>query len=258
MALNPPLQDWQGRWVWIVGASSGIGQATAAALHRQGARVIVSARGAEALDSFAREHPGSVALPLDVTRHDDMRAAAQAVQRHARGAPALVMYCAGHYRALRATGFDHADMLRHLDVNYTGVLHLLDAVLPMLIGAGSGHLCLVGSVAGYRGLPNSLGYGPTKAALNNLAENLYLDLHPLGLGVSIVNPGFVETPLTAQNHFHMPALISPDEAAGHILKGWAKGRFEMNFPRRFTAWMRLLRCLPDSWYFAAASRVTGA
>jgi NAD(P)-dependent dehydrogenase (short-subunit alcohol dehydrogenase family) len=257
-ALNPPLRDWTGRWVWIVGASSGIGRATAAALHGRGARVIVSARGTAALDDFVRAHAGCVALPLDVTDRADMAAAAQAVQQHAQGAPALVMYCAGHYRALRATAFDLADMQRHLAVNYVGVLHLLDAVLPLLSAQRSGHLCLVGSVAGYRGLPHSLGYGPTKAALNNLAETLYLDLQPLGIGVSIVNPGFVDTPLTAQNPFKMPALITPDEAAGHILRGWARGRFEMNFPRRFTAWMRLLRCLPDAWYFAAVRRTTGA
>ena len=258
MPLNPPLHDWSGRWVWIVGASSGIGRATASALHAQGARVIVSARQADALEAFTREHEGSVAMPLDVTRPDDVHAAAQAVRKLAGGAPALVLYCAGHYKAQRATQFDRVEMERHLDVNYRGVLNLLDAVLPMLTAARAGHLSLVGSVAGYRGLPMSLAYGPTKAALNNLAENLYLDLHPLGLGVSIVNPGFVETPLTAQNHFTMPALITPDEAAQQMLKGWVQGRFEMNFPRRFTAWMRLLRCLPDAWYFAAVRRMTGA
>ncbi|MFG6485401.1 SDR family NAD(P)-dependent oxidoreductase [Roseateles sp. BYS78W] len=258
MPLNPPLRDWQGRCAWVIGASSGIGRATAAALHAQGARVVVSARQADALEAFTREHEGSVALPLDVTRPDDVHAAAQAVRKLAGGAPALVLYCAGHYKAQRATQLDRAEMERHLDVNYRGVLNLLDAVLPMLTAACAGHLSLVGSVAGYRGLPMSLAYGPTKAALNNLAENLYLDLHPLGLGVSIVNPGFVETPLTAQNAFAMPALITPEEAARHMLKGWAQGRFEMNFPRRFTAWVRLLRCLPDAWYFAAVRRMTGA
>lgn len=256
MPLNPPLRDWQGRWVWVIGASSGIGHAVAAALSRQGARVVVSARQAEPLQAFEQAHPGSVALPLDVTRPEELRAAAHTVQ--ALGTPALILYCAGHYKAQQAVQFDRQEMEKHLAVNYGGVLHLLEAVLPLLIAAGQGHLCLVGSVAGYRGLPLSLAYGPTKAALNNLAENLYLDLHPLGLGVSIVNPGFVETPLTAQNHFHMPALISPQEAAEQMIRGWARGRFEMNFPRRFTAWMRLLRCLPDAWYFAAVRRATGA
>jgi len=228
----------------------------AAALSRQGAKVIVSARQAEPLQAFVHEHPGSMALPLDVTRPEELRSAASTVQ--AQGPTALILYCAGHYKAQQATRFDRQEMEKHLAVNYGGVLHLLEAVLPTLIAARSGHLCLVGSVAGYRGLPLSLAYGPTKAALNNLAENLYLDLHPLGLGVSIVNPGFVETPLTAQNPFPMPALISPEEAAQHMIQGWAHGRFEMNFPRRFTAWMRLLRCLPDAWYFAAVRRATGA
>ena len=257
-ALNPAMTDWQGRWVWIVGASSGIGRATAAALHRRGARVVVSARQATALDDFVQAHPGSVALPLDVTDAAAVRRAAQAVQAQAEGVPALVLYCAGHYRALRATEFDLAEMQRHLAVNYGGALNLLDALLPALLAAGRGHLSLVGSVAGYRGLPQALAYGPTKAALNSLAESLYLDLHPRGIGVSIVNPGFVDTPLTAQNAFRMPALITPEEAASHMLQGWAKGRFEMNFPRRFTRWLRLLRCLPDAWYFAAVRRTTGA
>lgn len=257
-ALNPPLRDWQGRWAWVIGASSGIGRATASALRLRGAHVVVSARQPDLLDAFVRDHPGCLALPLDVTSAEEVLAVAQRVQWHAQGAPALVVYCAGHYRAQRATEFDRAEMERHLAVNYTGALNLLDAVLPMLITARAGHLSLVGSVAGYRGLPLSLAYGPTKAALHNLAENLYLDLHPLGVGVSIVNPGFVDTPLTAQNGFRMPALISPEEAAQHMLRGWADGRFEMNFPRRFTAWMRLLRCLPDAWYFAAVRRATGA
>jgi len=255
--LNPPLRDWQGRTAWILGASSGIGRATAEALYQRGARVIVSARQGDALQDFVQGHPGCLALPLDVTDAAAVAAAAQAVQAHAGQAPDLVLYCAGHYRPLRATAFDLAAMQQHLAVNYGGALHLLDAVLPMLLAAGQGHLALVGSVAGYRGLPMSLAYGPTKAALNNLAENLYLDLHGLGLGVSVINPGFVDTPLTAQNHFSMPALISADEAARHMLQGWAQGRFEMNFPRRFTRWMRLLRCLPDGWYFSAVRRFTG-
>ena len=256
--LNPPMRDWQGRSVWIIGASSGIGRATAEALQAQGARVIVSARDLAALQAFADSRPGCLALALDVSEPGTVAAAAQAVHSALGAAPDLVLYCAGHYRPLRATAFDLPEMQKHLAVNYVGVLLVLDAILPMLLQAGRGHIALVGSVAGYRGLPMSLAYGPTKAALNNLAENLYLDLHPQGLGVSIINPGFVETPLTAQNSFRMPALISPAEAAQHILQGWARGQFEMNFPRRFTRWMRLLRCLPDRWYFASVRRITKA
>lgn len=256
--LNPPLTHWQGKCAWIVGASSGIGRATAEALHAQGARVIVSARDATALRALTHGRIGFLALPLDVTQPETMAAATATVKAYAGAAPDLVLYCAGRYRPQRATAFDLLEMQHHLAVNYVGALQLLDAVMPMLLEAGHGHLALVGSVAGYRGLPMSLAYGPTKAALNNLAENLYLDLHPRGLGVSIINPGFVDTPLTAQNSFKMPALIRPEEAAQHILRGWRLGHFEMNFPRRFTRWVKLMRCLPDSWYFSTVRRFTGA
>lgn len=255
--LNSPLAHWQGKCAWIVGASSGIGRATAEALHAQGARVIVSARDAAALHALTQGRSGFLALPLDVTQPETMAAATATVKAYAGAAPDLVLYCAGRYRPQRATAFDLLEMQQHLAVNYVGALQLLDAVMPMLLEAGHGHLALVGSVAGYRGLPMSLAYGPTKAALNNLAENLYLDLRHRGIGVSIINPGFVDTPLTAQNSFKMPALISPEEAAQHILRGWRLGHFEMNFPRRFTRWVKLMRCLPDSWYFSAVRRVTG-
>ncbi|MEY4767313.1 MAG: hypothetical protein RI907_3986 [Pseudomonadota bacterium] len=258
MATNPPIEDWRGRVVWLVGASSGIGRATASALHHRGARVVVSARQADALDSFVREHPGAIALPMDVTRPEAARDALAQLTLATGQVPDLALYCAGHYKAQHAEAYDLGEMQRHLAVNYTGVLHWLDALLPALLQAGRGHISLVGSVAGYRGLPMSLAYGPTKAALHNLAECLYLELHPLGLGVSIVNPGFVDTPLTAQNAFTMPHLITPAQAAEHMLSGWAKGRFETHFPRRFTLWMRLLRLLPDTLFFAAVRRVTGA
>ena len=113
-------------------------------------------------------------------------------------------------------------------------------------------------MAGYRGLPNALAYGPTKAALINLAEVLYLDLAPCGVGVSLINPGFVATPLTAQNSFHMPALITPETAARAIVQGWAAGEFEIHFPKRFTRFLKALRLLPDALYFKAVRRVVHA
>ncbi|MCB1995701.1 MAG: SDR family NAD(P)-dependent oxidoreductase [Rhodoferax sp.] len=254
--MNPALKDWTGQVVWLVGASTGIGRATAERLHAAGAHVVVSARNAAALQAFAQQHPGSEALPLDATDRDATRAAAQGiVERHGR--LDVVVYCAGTYRAMRATEFDLDVALQHQQVNYVGALHLLDAVLPVLLKQGRGHLSLVGSVAGYRGLPQALAYGPTKAALINLAETLYLDLHPRGIGVSVVNPGFVETPLTAQNAFHMPALITPEEAADEILRGWRRGSFEIHFPKRFTLWLKALQMLAYRPYFAAVRRSTG-
>ena len=256
MPLNPRMANWQGRTAWLVGASSGIGRACAALLHERGARVVVSARNADALAAFEAGHPGSVAMPLDATDRDAMRrAAADIVARFGR--IDLALYCAGHYQAMRATEFDLDSMLRHNQVNYVGALHLLDAVLPVLRAQRGGHLSLVASVAGYRGLPNALAYGPTKAALINLAQTLYLDLQPLGIGVSLINPGFVRTALTATNGFDMPALISPEQAAREILKGWSRGAFEVHFPKRFTLWMKALSHLGDEWYFSAIRRVTG-
>ncbi len=261
MSMNPKLDDWSGRSVWLVGASTGIGRATAALLHAEGARVCVSARSPTPLDAFVAAHPGSLALPLDATDRAAMQAAAHHVVDR-QGGIDLVMYCAGTYAPMRADTFDLDVALRHVQVNYVGALYLLDAVLPILraqAAAGrGGHLSLVSSVAGYRGLPKSLAYGPTKAALTHLAEVLYLDLSPLKLGVSLINPGFVATPLTAQNDFRMPALITPEVAAQEILDGWARGSFEMHFPKRFTLWLKGLRHLGYGAYFAAVRSGAGA
>lgn len=253
--LNPPQIDWHGRSVWLIGASTGIGLATAKALHAAGARVVVSARNANALQQFVDEHPCSEAVVLDVCDPSAIRQAAHYVQ--AQQGLDLVVYCAGYYQAQRATDYALDEMLRHQDINYNGALRVLDAVLPPLVAQQRGHLSLIASVAGFRGLPRSLAYGPTKAALINLAETLHYDLSPRGIGVSLINPGFVETPLVAHNDFPMPALISTDRAAEEILKGWRHGEFHIHFPKRFTRLLLTLRLLPYRWYFALVRRSTG-
>jgi short-subunit dehydrogenase len=256
MALNPKITDWAGRRVWPVDASTGIGHALALELHARGARVALSARNVNALQAFAQQHAGALALPLDATNTWSLTLAAQSLQQQWGGLD-LVMYCAGYYKPQSATAFNLAEMLRHEQVNYVGALNLLDAALPLLLAQGTGHMSLVASVAGYRGLPKSLAYGPTKAALINLAEALYIDLHPRGLGVSLICPGFVETPLTAQNQFRMPALIQPEQAATEIIAGWERGEFEIHFPKRFTRMLKALRHLPYSAYFMAVKRLKG-
>ena len=257
--LNQPIQNWQGRRVWLVGASSGIGLACAKALNAAGANVIVSAREVGALTEWA-ETCNKEGLPVELMALDvtDALQVKYVARQVATGGPLdFVLYCAGHYRAQRATEFDLKDMLRHQDVNYNGMLRVLDAVLPMFLQQGCGHISLVSSVAGWRGLPNGLAYGPTKAAMTHLAETLYMDLQDKGIGVSVINPGFVATPLTAQNNFQMPALISPEEAAKAMLAGWSEGLFDIHFPKRFTAWLKLLRLLPYRVYFALVRRFTG-
>lgn len=256
MAANPPLPDWDHCVAWIVGASSGIGRAAASALHAAGATVAVTARSVEGLQEFAARHPGSLALPADVLDAAGLAAACEQV-RALRGRIDLVVYSAGRYQAMDVRSFDLAEAHRHVEVNYLGALNLLDCVLPTLRAQGKGHLSLVASVAGYRGLPRALAYGPTKAALQHLAEILYLDLQPQGIGVSVVNPGFVDTPMTAVNRFRMPALITPEEAAAYMLRGWASGRFDIHFPKRFTLWLKLLRLLPHGPYAWAVKRSTG-
>lgn len=259
MPLNPPISNWQGKRVWLIGASTGIGRAVAQALHRRGANVIISARNAAALDEFVAQHPGSQALVLDVTDKDAVSQASQSLQ--SVGFLDMVCYCVGHYKPMRADTIDLDELLKHQQVNFAGALHVVSAILPsMLRSVNQGyapHLSLVASVAGLRGLPQSLAYGPTKAALINLAETLFLDLRPKGVAVSVVNPGFVDTPLTAQNNFPMPALITPEQAADAVLKGWQSGVFQMQFPRRFTWWLQLLRLLPYQCYFPLIHRITG-
>jgi NAD(P)-dependent dehydrogenase (short-subunit alcohol dehydrogenase family) len=253
--LNVPLRDWVGRRVWLVGASTGIGLACAQALHAAGAQVIISARKPQTVQDWAAREDGVHWLALDVTDAQAVRGAAQSVL--ADGPLDMVIYCAGHYRAQRAAQWSLAEMLRHEQVNYTGALHVLDAVLPALIAQGQGHISLVSSVAGWRGLPNGLAYGPTKAALTHLGESLYMDLQDYGVDVSVIHPGFVATPLTAQNQFSMPALMRPEAAAAAMLRGWARGQFDIHFPKRFTGVLKLLQWLPYAVYFPLVRRMTG-
>ena len=257
--LNTPMTDWAGKRVWVIGASTGIGHACAMALAQAGAQVVVSARKIEGFKGMANIYP----IALDVTDASSVQAAKDAMVsrllQHERlgGELDLVVYCAGHYHAQRATDFDLPEMLRHQEVNYVGALQVLDAVLPLMLKQSQGHISLISSVAGWRGLPNGLAYGPTKAALTHLAETLYLDLQDRGIGVSVINPGFVATPLTAQNTFEMPALITADQAAQAILKGWSRGVFDIHFPKRLTLWLKAMRLLPYRMYFAMVRRYTG-
>ena len=254
MSLNPPIRDWQGRRCWIVGAGTGIGAALATRLAALGARVALSGRREGPLREIAATMRESLVLPLDV-RDADAVVAAVAQQVDRWGGIDVVVCMAGTYEPVRAWTLDAARAREMVEVNVVGPFNVVAAVVPALLRQGNGTVALVSSVAGYRGLPKSLVYGPTKAALINLAESLYLDLHPKGIGVCVVNPGFVRTPLTAGNDFHMPALIEPDEAAREIVAGLERGRFEIHFPRRFTRVLKLLGLLPASLYFAAVRKV---
>lgn len=257
MSLNQPLRDWAGQRVWVIGASSGIGYATASALHAQGAVVTVSARNVVALGDFVSKHPGATALGIDVTDDASAEAATRAVL--AAGPLNMLMYSAGHFQPMSSLEFQANEIARHWEVNFMGAIRVVAQVLPTMLkqrmAGQSGHISLVGSVAGYHGLPHSLAYGPTKAAIINLAETMYADLKSHDIGVSLVNPGFVASPLTAKNTFRMPALITPETAANEIVRGWRSGQFEIHFPRRFTLWTKLLRHLPYTVSMAVTQRL---
>lgn len=265
--LNTPIHDWAGKRVWIIGASSGIGEALARALARRGARLALSARGearlravSAACDAAAgagsAASTGALAFPLDLSRDGELAQARDQLLA-AWGGIDLVVFNAGTYRPLRAWELSAEAVRETLATNLIGTMSGAAAVLPILIEQGHGALALVGSVAGYGGLPKAAVYGPSKAALINFAEVLHLDLAPRGIGVFLINPGFVATPLTAQNDFAMPALLTPAQAADAILAGFARGDFEIHFPKRFTRVLKLLQWLPRRAYFALIRRATG-
>jgi short-subunit dehydrogenase len=253
--MNKLIRDWVGQRVWIIGASSGIGAALAAALLERGAHVALSARRAEALHALVADRREARVLAFDFN-DDAAFAAASDDLFKAWGGIDLVVFSAGAYAPMRAWQLDANDIDRLLAINLRAPMVASAALIPRLLKQGSGALAFVSSVAGYRGLPKAAAYGPTKAALINFAETLYLDLAPRGLSVFLINPGFVATPMTAANDFEMPALISPQQAAEEIIAGFARGGFEIHFPRRFTAWLKLLRMLPYGLYFALVRRFT--
>jgi NAD(P)-dependent dehydrogenase (short-subunit alcohol dehydrogenase family) len=254
--MNPPIDDWNGKRVWMIGASSGIGAAAASQLLARGARVALSARNAAALEAAVSGAPRALAAPLDITDHASVLRARDMILVGWGGID-LVLVVAGGYNEMRADTFDLAAANAMIDLNLRGVFNCLDAVLPLLLRQGAGGVGIVASVAGYGGLPKALAYGPTKAALINLTESLFLDLRPRGIAVYQINPGFVDTPLTAHNDFPMPALMSADAAAGAMLGGIEAGRFHIHFPRRFTNSLRLARLLPYRLYFWLVHKVTG-
>lgn len=256
--MNAPIPDWSGKRVWIIGASSGIGAATARLLRQRGAVLAVSARSAaslHALEATADSHSLTV-MPLDINDAAAVAQAAQSLHQH-WGSIDLVLVTAGIYRPMRAQDIDLAAAHSIVDTNIKGPLNVLAATVPILLAQGAGAIALVSSVAGYSGLPKALAYGPSKAALINLCEGLYYDLHPAGIGVHLISPGFVATPLTADNDFDMPALITAEEAAGEIVRGLERGEFEIHFPKRFSRVLKILRLLPYRLYFAAVRRITG-
>lgn len=231
--------------IWLTGASSGIGEALVAPLVAAGGRVAISARRADALERLARRFPdGAVTpYPVDVT---DRAAVAQTVDRIERawGGIDLAILNAGTHIPVTATALDADAFEALIRVNYLSIVYAVEALVPGMLARGRGHIAGVASLAGYRALPTAAAYGASKAAAILALEAMRFDLAPRGIDVTVINPGFVRTPLTDRNTFQMPALIDADDAARLIVRGLARRKKEIHFPARFSWTMKLLRILP--------------
>lgn len=245
--LSKP-QDW--KVAWITGASTGIGAELARKLAARGVKVAASARSVDKLEALGL---GIRAYVVDVTDSTLMAETALRIERDL-GPIDLAVFGAGTYQPLTVDTLTAEAVRSIFDTNVLGVVNGLVAVLPSMRKRRRGHVACIASVAGYRGLPKAAAYGSSKAALINMAESLKPELDREGIVISLINPGFVETPMTAENDFPMPFLMTPDAAAERILAGLAQEKFEIAFPRRFVAILKIARILPYSLYFSLIRR----
>ena len=234
---------------WIIGASAGIGKALARELAGRGHRIALSARNEEALRQLHGELPGNghLVLTLDVSDSKTVRRARENILRRWPQVD-RVIYMAGIYQPMRMGEMDLDETGKILEVNLLGAFHITETVLPALLEQPGSQLAFCASVAGYRGLPGSQPYGASKAGLINMVESLKAE-HGSKIDIKLINPGFVDSRLTDKNNFYMPARISTEAAARAIASGLESSRFEIHFPRRFTAIMKLLHALPHWIYY---------
>ncbi|MBT9384165.1 SDR family NAD(P)-dependent oxidoreductase [Pseudooceanicola sp. CBS1P-1] len=205
-------RDLHGKTYWLIGASEGLGRDLAKEMKRMGAELILSARSGDRLQALAEEIGGATVVPVDVTDTASV-AVATAKAAHADG----LIYCVGEYDPMTAAEWDATKALAIADTNFMGAMRILGRVVPGWVQRGEGHVVLIGSLAGFKGLPGAIGYGASKAALRHLAEDMYIDLKGTGVDVQVANPGFIRTRLTAKNSFSMPQIMEPGEAARQVM-----------------------------------------
>ena len=233
--------------IWITGASSGIGKALAQKFASEGWKVAVSARRKEILNEMANNE-NITSYPLDVTDQNQINDVFSKIINEF-GSLDLCVFSSGTYDPKLEQEINIKQNKFVMDTNFFGVLYCIKAVEKYFKDKKSGHISIVSSVAAYRGLPNSSGYGPSKAALTNLTESLYFDFKKYDVRISLVSPGFIRTPLTDKNEFPMPFIKSPEFAAEKMFIGLTKGKsFEIHFPKALTLLLKLLRVLPYKIY----------
>lgn len=247
--------------IWLTGASSGIGEALAIALMTRGARVALTARRRDLLEQVAARHQPNSHAPLivaaDVSDRQAVHQACRTIEERFGGID-LAVFNAGVGHHVSATALDAADFHRVFGTNFFGVIHGVEAVVPGMLARGAGHLAVVASLAGYRGVPMLSAYGSSKAALIHSLDSMRFELEPRGVRVTVINPGYVRTPLTARNSFWMPALIDATAAAELIVRGLEQDRREIHFPKRFSWILKTMRILPFPIYHRIVGRVVRA
>ena len=233
--------------IWITGASSGIGKALAEKFASEGWKVAISARRKEILDKIANNANIS-SYPLDVTNQDQINNVFTKIINDF-GNLDLCVFSSGTYDPKLEQEINIKQNQFVMETNFFGVLYCIKSVEKYFKEKKDGHISIVSSIAAYRGLPNSSGYGPSKAALTNLTESLYFDFKKYNVRISLVSPGFIKTPLTDKNDFPMPFIKSPEFAADKMFKGLTKTRaFEIHFPKALTLLLKFLRILPYKIY----------
>ncbi len=245
---------------WITGGSSGIGRALARELAADGFTVAVTAREEDPIDMLVAETANCrgriVAYPCDVTDEQGMAATATAIEREA-GPIVLAVFNAGAYMPVAGENLSVRKFRRSFDVNVMGVVHGLVPATRHMRERGRGHIVLVGSISAYFGWPTTAAYGATKAAVNLMAESLKFDFDKLGIRIQVMNPGFIDTPLTQRSGFRLPVMLPASDAARRMCRGIRQGGFEVNFPRRLTWGLKLLSILPRPLCLCIVSALTG-
>jgi len=233
--------------IWITGASSGIGKALAEKFAAEGWKVAVSARRKEILNKMS-VHENIFSYPLDVTNQDQIKNSFEKIIEDFNGLN-LCVFSSGTYDPKLEQEINIEQNKFVMETNFFGVLYCIKAVESYFKNKRDGHISIVSSIAAYRGLPNSSGYGPSKAALTNLTESLYFDFKKYNVRISLVSPGFIKTPLTDKNEFAMPFIKSPEFAAEKMFNGLTKKKaFEIHFPKALTVLLKIFRILPYKIY----------